>query len=51
MDAGKDYPKGERNIIVTMKFGGTFINVIGKHLKSGNQIKAKLSFEDKDFNI
>ena len=51
LDAGKDYPKGERNIIVTMKFGGTFINVIGKHLKSGNQIKTKLNFEDKDYNI
>ena len=44
LDAGRDYPKGERDIKVTMKFGGTFIDVKGKHEKSGKEIKITLIF-------
>ena len=44
LDAKKDYPFGERDIKVTMKFGGTFIDVNAIHVKSGNEIKATLTF-------
>ena len=44
LDAGRDYPKGERKFTVTMKFGGTFINVKGKHEKSGKEIKTSFVF-------
>ena len=45
LDAGKDYYKYEdREINVTMKFGGTFIDVSAIHLKSGNSIDVKLLF-------
>ena len=44
LDAGKDYPPKERDFIVTMRIGGTFIDVKAKHLKSGNSIKTKLDF-------
>jgi len=44
LDAGKDYPPGEREVNVTMRIGGTFIDVKAKHLKSGNSIKIKLDF-------
>ena len=44
LDAKKDYPYGEREIKVTMKFGGTFIDVNAIHVKSGNEIKATLTF-------
>ena len=46
LDAGRDYPKGERKITVTMKFGGTFINVKGKHEKSGKEIKTSFDFNN-----
>ena len=44
LDAGKDYPIEERDVKVTMRIGGTFIDIQAKHLKSGNSIKAKLDF-------
>ena len=44
LDAGKDYPPEERSIEVTMKFGGTFIDVKAIHIKSGNIIKTTLNF-------
>jgi len=44
LDAGKDYPPGERDFTVTMRIGGTFIDVKAKHLKSGKSIKTKLDF-------
>jgi uncharacterized protein YbgA (DUF1722 family) len=43
-DAGKDYPPGERSNTVTMRIGGTFIDVKCKHTKSGKAIKTKLDF-------
>ena len=44
LDAGKDFPPGERGFTVTMRIGGTFIDVKAKHLKSGVTIKTKLDF-------
>ena len=45
LDAGKEYEKfEEREINITMKFGGTFIDVSAIHLKSGNIVKVKLLF-------
>ena len=45
LDAGKEYEKDEeRKISITMKFGGTFIDVSAVHLKSGNIVKVKLLF-------
>ena len=44
-DAGKDYPPGERSNTVTMRIGGTFIDVKCKHIKSGKAIKTKLFFD------
>ena len=44
LDAKKDYPKNERSIILTMKFGGTFIDVKAVHEKSGEKIKTTLKF-------
>ena len=44
LDAEKDYPPGERECMVTMRIGGTFIDVKAKHLKSGISIKTKLNF-------
>ena len=44
LDAGKDYPLGQRGIIITMRIGGTFIDVKAKHKISGNFIKTKLDF-------
>jgi len=43
-DTGKDYPPGERSNTVTMRIGGTFIDVKCKHKKSGKAIKTKLDF-------
>ena len=45
LDAGKDYPPGQRIIKVTMKFGGTCIDVKAKHEKSGAEIKTILLFK------
>ena len=44
LDAGKEYPQGERSISITMRIGGTFIDVKAKHKISGKYIKAKLNF-------
>ena len=44
VDAGKDYSVGERDIKVTVKFGGTFINVRAIHMKSGKEVKSTLNF-------
>ena len=44
LDAGKDFPPGKRQFIITMRIGGTFIDVKAKHLKSGATIKTKLDF-------
>ncbi len=44
LDAKKDYPIGERNFKVTMKFGGTFIDVKAKHDKSGNEVNTTITF-------
>ena len=45
IDAGKEYKKIEdREINVTMKFGGTFIDVSAIHIKSGNAAKVKLLY-------
>ena len=45
LDAGEEYEKYEdRKISITMKFGGTFIDVSAIHLKSGNSVKVKLLF-------
>ena len=43
-DLGKDYPPGERGITVTMRIGGTFIDVKCKHKKSGKAFKTILDF-------
>ena len=44
-DVGKDYPPGQRSFTVTMRIGGTFIDVKGKHEESGIAIKTKLDFD------
>ena len=44
IDAGKDYPLGERGLKVTMKFGGTFLNVKAIHINSGKEVKTTLNF-------
>ena len=50
LDAGEEFEKIEdkkkedRKIGITMKFGGTFIDVSATHLKSGNLVKTKLLF-------
>ena len=45
IDAGSDYPEGERELSVTMKFGGTFIDVKATHLKSGKVVRTTLDFK------
>jgi hypothetical protein len=45
LDAEKDYPVGERDAKVYMKFGGTFIDVQGVHIKSGKKCKVKFKFD------
>ena len=44
LDAGQDYPVGQRTCIIQIKLGGTFIDVTAKHIKSGKKIKAELEF-------
>ena len=43
-EADEDYPIGGRENTVTMRIGGTFIDVKCKHTKSGKAIKTKLDF-------
>ena len=45
IDAGRDYPKGEREIKVTMKFGGTFVDVKARHVQSGKEFRTVLKFK------
>ena len=35
----------DRKILTTMKFGGTFIDVTAKHIKSGKLVKTILTFD------
>ena len=44
LDAKKDYPPKQRSFTVTMRVGGTFIDVKAKHKISGNKINLKLEF-------
>jgi hypothetical protein len=45
LDAGKNYNnRDERELLVKLKFGGTFIDVKAIHLKSGKNISAKFNF-------
>ena len=44
LDAEQNYPFGERDIKVILKFGGTFIEVKGIHIKSGKEVKASFKF-------
>ena len=44
LDAEQDYPPNQRNVTVTMRVGGTFIDVKAKHIISGNKINVKLEF-------
>ena len=45
IDTGKEYEKLEdRQLNVTMKYGGTFIDVSAIHIKSGNFAKVKLLY-------
>ena len=44
LDAGQNYPLGQRNCIIQIKLGGTFIDVTAKHIKSGKKIKAEFEF-------
>ena len=37
--------KEDRKLKIIMKFGGTFINVIALHLKTGKSVKTKLIFD------
>ena len=46
LDIGKTYENlKDRTLKVTMKFGGTFIDVTAIHLKSGKSVKTTLTFE------
>ena len=45
IDAGRDYPKNERDIKVTMKFGGTFVDVKAIHVQSGKEFRTTLIFK------
>ena len=44
LDAKTDYPPKQRDFTVTMRVGGTFIDVKAKHKISGNKINLKLEF-------
>ena len=44
LDAVKDFPPLERDLTITMRVGGTFIDVKAKHLKSGTTIKIQFDF-------
>ena len=44
LDAKTDYPPKQRDFTVTMRVGGTFIDVKAKHKISGNKINVKLEF-------
>ena len=44
LDAGMEYPIDQREFSITMRIGGTFIDVKAKHKISGKYIKTKLDF-------
>ena len=44
LDLGRDYPLNERNLIIKMKFGGTYCEAKCIHTKSGKEIKLPLYF-------
>jgi len=44
LDAGKDYPFGQRSFFIQIKLGGTFIDLTATHIKSGKKIKAEFQF-------
>ena len=45
LDAGQDYPVGEREITITMKYGGTKYLFKTKHTKSGKELQTNLIYE------
>ena len=46
LDIGEEYENLEdRKIKTLMKFGGTFIDVTGIHIKSGKSVKITLTFD------
>lgn len=45
LDLKKDYPLNERDLVVEMKFGGTFVEAECIHKKSGIKIKLNLYFD------
>ena len=45
LNTEKDFPLGERNIEIRIKFGGTFIDVKAIHLKSQKIINGTLVFD------
>ena len=45
LDTGKNYPLGERNLIIEIKFGGTYIDVKAIHEKSGKYITVNLKYD------
>ena len=44
MDLKRDYNDNERDVIVIMKFGGTFVEAECIHEKSGERVKTNLYF-------
>ena len=46
LDTGKEYGLDERELIESMKFGGTFMDYEATHLKSGEKIQKILEFND-----
>jgi hypothetical protein len=44
LDTGKEHPIGERDLVESMKFGGTYLDYQAIHLKSGEKIKTILQF-------
>lgn len=45
LDLQKYYPEEERDLIIKMKFGGTFVEATCIHEKSGKEIKLNLYFD------
>ena len=45
LNAGKVYPPEERKLIISIKFGGTYIDVKALHEKSGNYITVNLKYD------
>ena len=41
LDAGKDYPPGERECLMIIRIGGTFYDIKVKHMKSGQILRIK----------